>query len=325
MADYSIIQKSDLATDSFKNDNTNGKGGIKIAVSPDKGNLLQHRKNGIYYGIEAPADTSNLYVSSSQGNDNNEGTKASPLRTIHEALKRNNVNQKFAINLKEDDEFEWRSSWGNFANYCFTIRPYGPQWDSIVAANSPSTAEFYRSNNGLRPTVKFISDSTFRVNGADWGVVRAATVNTQTTGQYACTFAYCTLDFTTPITPDPHSYINSSWFGSGNTGVYMQLVGCVLKAGDKGWFLSIGAPSQLRVDACKLDTSAGTKVINLTPTGQLAFALLFADQVEGAAIAYSKGLTRMGTSSVAEWKAVINGNQGVTPGNITTNQQALGA
>ena len=325
MSDYIIIQKSDLATDSFKNDNTNGKGGIKIAVSPDRGNLLQHRKNGIYYGIEAPADTSNLYVSTSQGDDSNTGTKNAPLRTIREALRRNSVNQKFTIHLKEDETFEWRSSWGNFDNYAFTIQPYGLQWDTIRANNPPGSIQYLRSNNGMHPTIKFIADDKYLLNGTDRAMVRAADSNTQATGQYALNFLYCTLDWSEHPAIAPHNEINNAWFGGHASGVYMQLVGCILKASDISSLISAGAPSLLRVDACKLDTSAGNRVINIADTGSLTFALTDTDQRDGTTIPYSQGLTRMGTSSVAEWKAVLTGSRGVIKGNITTNQQALGA
>ena len=325
MSDYTIIQKSDLATDSFKNDNTNGKGGIKIAVSPDRGNLLQHRNNGIYYGIEAPADTSNLYVSTSQGDDSNTGTKTAPLRTIREALRRNSANQKFTIHLKEDESFEWRSSWGDFANYAFTIQPYGPQWDTIRANNAPSSAQYLRSNNGLRPTIKFIADDKYLLGTTDRAMVRAASSNTQTTGQYAVNILYCTLDWSERPAIDPNNELNNAWFGGHASGIYMQVVGCVLKASALSPLISAGAPSVVRMDSCKLDTSVGNRVINIADTGSLSFALTDTDHNEGDPIQYSKGLTYMGTSSVAEWKAVLTGSRGAIKGNITTNQPALGA
>ena len=325
MSDYTIIQKSDLATDSFKNDNTNGKGGIKIAVSPDRGNLLQHRNNGIYYGIEAPADTSNLYVSSTQGDDSNTGTKNAPLRTIREALRRNSINQRFTINLKEDDTFEWRSSWGDFSSYAFTLQPYGPMWDTIRANNTPNSIQYLRSNNGLHPTIKFIADDKYVLGATEYALVRAVASNTQTTGQYGCSILYCTLDWSEQPAIAPHSTSNNAWFGSPSTGVYMQIIGCILKASAVSPLVSAGAPSLLRIDACKLDTSVGNRVINIGDTGSLSFALTDTDHHEGDTIAYSKGLTYMGTSSVAEWKAVLTGSRGVIKGNITTNQQALGA
>ena len=60
-------------------------------VSPDAGNLIQCRPNGHYYGIEAPADTRNLYFDPATGNNSNAGTKASPLKTMDEGFRRNNL------------------------------------------------------------------------------------------------------------------------------------------------------------------------------------------------------------------------------------------
>lgn len=53
-----------------------------IPISPDGGNLLENRGNGLYYGMQAPPDIANLYISTSLGNDNNSGTKDAPLRTL---------------------------------------------------------------------------------------------------------------------------------------------------------------------------------------------------------------------------------------------------
>ena len=53
MTDINLLQKGDLKTSDFTNDNSNNKEGIGVRVSADNGNLLQQRKNGLYYGIEA--------------------------------------------------------------------------------------------------------------------------------------------------------------------------------------------------------------------------------------------------------------------------------
>ena len=57
MTDINLLQKGDLKTSDFTNDNSNNKEGIGVRVSADKGNLLQQRKTGLYCGIEAPPDT----------------------------------------------------------------------------------------------------------------------------------------------------------------------------------------------------------------------------------------------------------------------------
>ena len=57
MTDINLLQKGDLKTSDFTNDDSNNNQGIGIRLSSDGGNLLRQRKNGLYYGIEAPPDT----------------------------------------------------------------------------------------------------------------------------------------------------------------------------------------------------------------------------------------------------------------------------
>ena len=57
MTDINLLQKGDLKTSDFTNDDSNNNQGIGIRLSSDGGNLLQQRKNGLYYGIKAPPDT----------------------------------------------------------------------------------------------------------------------------------------------------------------------------------------------------------------------------------------------------------------------------
>lgn len=75
-------------------------------ISPDEGNRLEERPNGWGVWDQAPPDVAVQYVSA-QGSDNNPGTKASPLRTLHAALSRipkNNVGS-FTIKLKAGQSF----------------------------------------------------------------------------------------------------------------------------------------------------------------------------------------------------------------------------
>lgn len=53
-----------------------------IPISPDGGNLLENRGNGLYYGMQAPPDIANLYISGNYGIDTNPGTKDNPLKTL---------------------------------------------------------------------------------------------------------------------------------------------------------------------------------------------------------------------------------------------------
>lgn len=77
-----------------------------LKISPDEGNRIERRNNGIGVWDKAPPDLENQYVSNS-GNDANEGTKAKPLRTIDEALRRipSSNGGEFIIHLKANHSF----------------------------------------------------------------------------------------------------------------------------------------------------------------------------------------------------------------------------
>ena len=72
----------------------------QLKVSPDSGNLIEKRPNGLYYGIQAPADLTNLYVDAVGGNDSNPGTRALPFKTLGKALGMSPVDNSNTIHLK---------------------------------------------------------------------------------------------------------------------------------------------------------------------------------------------------------------------------------
>lgn len=72
----------------------------QVKISPDAGNLLEKRENGLYYGIQAPADLSSLYVDCVAGNDDNPGTQALPFKTLDKALRISPRNNSNTISIK---------------------------------------------------------------------------------------------------------------------------------------------------------------------------------------------------------------------------------
>ena len=79
-----------------------------IPISKDSGNMIQVRDDGIYYGVVAPADIRVHYISSTLGDDRNDGSKKSPIRTINEAAKRiaaRNVGGSYALRLRAGETF----------------------------------------------------------------------------------------------------------------------------------------------------------------------------------------------------------------------------
>ena len=71
-----------------------------LTVSTDSGNLIENRANGIYYGIEAPPNLSNLYVDAIGGLDTNPGSKEAPLKTLDKALSMIDSDVSNTIHLK---------------------------------------------------------------------------------------------------------------------------------------------------------------------------------------------------------------------------------
>ncbi len=93
---YKIKVKTD---GTLKGDGTE-KSPLGVQLSPDAGNLLTARENGLYYGQQAAADLSNLYVDSATGDDKNPGTKSLPLKTLGKAMSMVRSDQSNTIHLR---------------------------------------------------------------------------------------------------------------------------------------------------------------------------------------------------------------------------------
>lgn len=126
-------------------------------VSTANGNLIQLKSDGLYAALAAAPNLQNQYVSSSTGNDSNDGTRAAPLKTLLRAIQRLPNNTSGTIWLLEGDVFPMRSDvdpvqWGATVNYfgspigtdsrIITINPYGPQTDSYAGLEQ-NTVNFY--------------------------------------------------------------------------------------------------------------------------------------------------------------------------------------
>ena len=158
MANVILLQKGDLKKSDFTNDNSNNKEGIGIRVSPDKGNLLQQRKNGLYYGIEAPPNLANLYVDAINGVDQHPeevegaGTRAKPLKTFAYANEVAFEGTSRTIYLMGDQDHVVPSSTPAYIKSGYlTVRPYGPVFDAykLVNVGSGATYRAMRDDNKL--------------------------------------------------------------------------------------------------------------------------------------------------------------------------------
>ena len=120
----------------------NPDGTVGVALSKDGGNLLELRKDGIYYGNTAPEELRHLHVSSVSGNDSNNGTKESPLRTIQAAVDLlKDAPYRYYIWLKAGETFEWVNK--EFDYTILTIGVYGAE--ASYPYNVPSNV-YYRGH-----------------------------------------------------------------------------------------------------------------------------------------------------------------------------------
>ena len=268
MANVILLQKGDLKKSDFTNDNSNNKEGIGIRVSTDSGNLLQKRPTGLYYGIEAPPDTRNLYVSSSTGDDANKGTRAEPLRTIREAIIRNNVGSSFTIHLFEDDTHDILASWGAIGNgKLITFRPYGPNMDTASARNPRMSFEFFRSEDVHRPRVQLIDDASI-YDGNTLKERMGLTANTAPATGFIYSMA---IHWDLTNTPDlPINRSNQQVFGHY---VNTYNVGSVFELGNHFYYQTVGGSCEINFDHCKVITTNGNKLLYLTNSGVLNLSI----------------------------------------------------
>lgn len=120
----------------------------EVAISQSNGNLLQLQNDGLYYGIEAPAETKYLYVDAESGVDQDPnvvrgaGTKKKPLRTIAYANSLATLGTVRTIYLKTEQEHVLETS--NIVTVVsglLNIAPYGDAYDQAIADNNRSLSK----------------------------------------------------------------------------------------------------------------------------------------------------------------------------------------
>lgn len=288
----------------------NGDGELEIVISPDKYNDIEKRKNGLYLGSAPPADTSNLYVSSSQGNDSNAGTKEAPLRTINEAFKRNRPGQHFRINLYENDRHEWRTSWGAKDGYTYNVRPYGSVYDRVFADNVVNSLQWVRSQELTRPTIEFVFDEQKFNDAVVW-------VQRQFTDKAV---EFNGIKFTARMEVEGSS-IYYGVFGDSAESVNIVFRGCEFNLSVPTHYLHIGKPSSPVIfDHSRFDGTGHLGFIE--PNGSIALGIrgFWGNGVRGAQITgnNSQGnptsLTYNGCNTTEEYLEKFKGN--------TTRQRA---
>ena len=174
MTDINLLQKGDLKTSDFTNDNSNNKGGIGVRLSSDNGNLLQQRKTGLYYGIEAPPNISNLYVDAVNGVDQHPdnvagaGTRAKPLKTFTYANMVAYEGTTRTIHLMADqDHIVDSANESVIKQGRLTVQPYGPVFDAYKAVHVMTVPILKAMRNDTKlPRLVLTGFSTYKWYGA---------------------------------------------------------------------------------------------------------------------------------------------------------------
>ena len=146
---------------------------VDVKLSNASGNLLQKRDDGLYYGIEPPANLKNLYVDAVNGVDQHPddvvgaGTREKPLKTIEYAISLGGGGTARSILLKENQDHIFKS-YILVPSGRLTIGVYGDTYASLMATNQYDTWSVGRElfNRGLTPRIKFVGVNNNKyVNG----------------------------------------------------------------------------------------------------------------------------------------------------------------
>ena len=281
-------------------------------VSPDAGNLIQCRNNGIYYGIEAPADTANLFFHPTAGKNSNAGTKASPLKTMDEGFRRNNTGTSWTAWLAEGVEHEMRSSWGKWTGQSVTMRPYGNNYDSVVVNNPPSTINWARCAELTGATVKWISDVVDSA-GQENPRCLVSSGNTPTHVVYSLGITHDTTD----AAGSPVANTNNSFISGSN--LSFEIIGGGVRCGNSFYFANARLSNiAITVTQAKVNTTNGTKFVQLAAASNFSYISHFG--AAGDVIPNSNGaLTWADSSTKEEWLACVKGQTGIITGNLISN------
>lgn len=152
-------------------------------ASAEQNNLLQYKTDGLFMALDPPPNVAIQYVSSSTGNDSNDGSRASPLKTLAKAIDRLPDTTTGTIYLLEGDTFPvrwasdpaWGSAIGSLGRLLISslrtilISAYGPQTDffNTQQINNSSFYTFCLAANYFnRPILEF---GHFTFNGSPVG------------------------------------------------------------------------------------------------------------------------------------------------------------
>lgn len=205
----------------------------KPQLSKTSGNLLQQFDDGLYYGITAPANVSNLFVDVQNGVDQDPnvvkgaGTRANPLKTVAFAMSLIPANTRSTINLKEQQRHVLKTTekLQKFKEIGLIFRPYGERVDYWVQNTASSNVHQYRTADlGAKATLVFEFDES-RVRN-DPTIYANTPLCANNLGCEMLGLIIETVDtFTGPV-----SYpVERAVFGSRDLPTIVKLAGCIFR------------------------------------------------------------------------------------------------
>lgn len=271
--------------------------GKQIAVdqmaSVTSGNLLRYNGDGLYIALQAAANVAEQYVSSSTGSDSNDGTRASPLKTIAYALSRVPAHTSSVIYLYETDTFPVRAlndptTWGTTINYFgstlnmglsnIILAPYGPQTDVYSAAAVGSVGfAGWQVAAAPRPILEF---GHYLYNGKPVGCqISLGSIAGQRGSIHGCEIRV------TQAARDAATSSNTIWSAQGGAqlilGVTSTIAGCILPSpvttsNSKTWVFSLYEDVSfwqcyIPVEATPWIVCGGTTKLNFSDTGPTTY------------------------------------------------------
>lgn len=296
-------------------------------VSAASNNLLRYSGDGLYMALAAAANVAQQYVSSSTGSDSNDGSRASPLKTLAFALSRLPANTTGTIYLYETDTFQVRAlsdpaTWGTVINYYgstlgatlsnVTITPYGPQTD-IYNVNAQGALMFagWLVAASPRPILEF---GHYMYNGKPVGC-------TFVLGSIAGQRTYiqgCDIRVTAACRAACNA-ANTPWTGVGNTQLLLAITatfdGCILPSpivvpsGAKTWVSSMYEnvdfwQCSLPVESTPWLVCGGTSNLNILDSGPTVY--------DKNGTAYSTLTNTVATNISTRVEGVVKDTNGIT-------------
>ena len=254
---------------------------LAAKISKRSDNKLQVVDDGLYVGDQ---NGHKFYVSSSMGSDDNVGTRDKPLATITEGFSRIKDGDKVLFKLYEDDIHDWKKSLMTRNDIQFTMEPYGPTADKVVKENVINSANWARSKELKKPTLRLVFDVL--KYGQVVGVLQA-------NFSKLCYFNGIKIEV---VEPHGKPIDGAFGFSEGNTKIHFR--GCEIKCGAAS-VVHIGSyDNMIILDRTVITDYTGGHFAYVEPQGQLHIGQRFHEPANGTPIT---GNTTAGAPTTLHW------------------------